>query len=218
MKWANSWDIICLDVSNNQIFQGLWGFSLNLFTINTEKERKPSPNWIKIPSSPVIEQLSVLSLLSFMIIFISNSKAQSKADILLDLGARVVEENWMLIEIPVFMVLVFKQRFHIFIYRVNFVRMTFSLGVSLLNFYRFLTWWRRRILWRRRFNLIFQNSSLNFFFLSFDDFGQIRICQSTLFPVLEHQEKSIFNRVLIPSLNILGHLGPLFPKVQIKAN
>lgn len=56
IKWARSWEIICLDVSKDQIFQGLFGNSQCLFKIRTENDKIPKDIWTIIPTNPTTEQ------------------------------------------------------------------------------------------------------------------------------------------------------------------
>jgi hypothetical protein len=87
MKWASNCEMSCFEVSKIQIFQGLLGFYLSRLITRTEKERIPSPSWMRMPRSPVIEQLSPSSLLSALVIIIviTEQIKYSKTNILLDL-------------------------------------------------------------------------------------------------------------------------------------
>ena len=98
MKWAIICEINCLDVSNIHIFHGLWGSSLNLLMMSTEKDRMPSPSCISMPSNPVILQVlgSPLSVIINGIDKLSNKLTKiiiSKTDKSFELITRVLNED-----------------------------------------------------------------------------------------------------------------------------
>ena len=213
MKWARSCDTSCLEVSNTQIFQGLCGFSLTRFTISTEKDRIPSPSWISIPSSPVIEQLSP-SPLSDIYYYLLNlphcsSSNHSKANILLDLLAGVVEEApaFAVAEVPLLVVLALEQRLHVA--KGPFLALAHLLRLHLLPLLLHLLLPLLLLLFRGGGRLVVVGEGpgplLYLFLLPPDKFEEVGVGKPAVLAVLEHEEKSVFDGVLVPALDEAGH-------------
>ncbi len=66
--------------------------------------------------------------------------------------------------------------------------------------------------------MVFLDFLFYFFLAALDYLNEVRIGQTAVFSILEHQEKSVFDGVFVAALDVLGHLGPLLPETQKKTD